>query len=139
MTDIPEIQFEPGQYTRKRLMVTLRQPKGSATDAPPTVVLEGEDGTGVAVAIIGPDSPAARADAARMMRLWNAALGWVSTSDQMPPFGLPVLCRLRSCSSGSIQEHRLVRVDESDLTWRIEDGWGEVSNNWDVIEWQEPA
>lgn len=139
MTNIPEIQIDPSQYTRKRLMVTLRRAKGGTSDALPTVVLEAEEGDGVAVAILGQDSPAARADAARMMRLWNAALGWVATSDLMPPHEVPVLCRLRNCSSGNIQEHRVVRVNESDLTWRTAVGRDELSFDWDVIEWQEPA
>lgn len=43
-------------------------------DAQPRVVLEAEDGSGLALALMGPDSPQSRADGARMMVLWNAAL-----------------------------------------------------------------
>ncbi|HCF2991432.1 TPA: hypothetical protein NIB67_005568 [Pseudomonas aeruginosa] len=63
-----QIEVDPTQFTRKRLMVTLRLPK-QGEDQQPQVILEAEDGSGVAVALFGPDSPAARADAARMMAL----------------------------------------------------------------------
>ncbi|MFO6995353.1 hypothetical protein ACM7Z6_13420 [Pseudomonas aeruginosa] len=68
-----QIEVDPTQFTRKRLMVTLRLPK-QGEDQQSQVILEAEDGSGVAVALFGPDSPAARADAARMMALWNNSL-----------------------------------------------------------------
>lgn len=69
-----QLEVDISLFTRKRLMVTLRIPKDSV-DLTPHVVLEAEDQTGLAVAVFGPDSPAARADAARVMRLWNESLG----------------------------------------------------------------
>jgi hypothetical protein len=67
------LEVDATQFTRKRLMVTLRHPKEGG-DHQPQVILEAEDGSGLAVALFGQDSPAARADAARMMALWNDAL-----------------------------------------------------------------
>lgn len=69
----PSLEIDVTQFTPKRLMVTLRLPK-AGDDQQPQVILEAEDGSGLAVALFGPDSPAARADAARMMVLWNDAL-----------------------------------------------------------------
>ncbi|HBP1602220.1 TPA: hypothetical protein L5U90_003323 [Pseudomonas aeruginosa] len=67
------VEVDATQFTRKRLMVTLRLPK-EGMDQQPQIILEAEDSSGIAVALFGPDSPAARADAARMMALWNDAL-----------------------------------------------------------------
>lgn len=67
------LEVDATQFTRKRLMVTLRLPK-EGMDQQPQIILEAEDSSGIAVALFGPDSPAARADAARMMALWNDAL-----------------------------------------------------------------
>lgn len=67
------LEVDATQFTRKRLMVTLRLPKHGENQQP-QVILEAEDGSGLAVALFGTDSPAARADAARMMALWNDAL-----------------------------------------------------------------
>ena len=61
---------------------------------------------------------------------------WISTAQQMPPLGQPVMCRLRHCSTRSIQTHRLVKVDESDCDWRTADDRAELSFDWDVIEWE---
>lgn len=69
----PPLEVDATQFTRKRLMVTLRLPK-EGDDQSPQVILEAEDGSGLAVALFGPDSPAARADAARVMTIWNASL-----------------------------------------------------------------
>lgn len=66
------MEIDPTKYTRKRLMVTLRARKDDP-EKKPQVVLEADDQSGVAVAIFGDDSPEARADAARVMRLWNNA------------------------------------------------------------------
>ena len=78
MTDsvaLPVLDIDLSQFTRGRLMVTTRVPLGlSAEETLPWVVLEMEDGSGKAVAMFGPDTPAARADAARMMKLWNDSL-----------------------------------------------------------------
>lgn len=71
----PVMEIDEVQFTRKRLMVTQRVPKGlPAAETIPWVVLEAEDGEGPAVAMCGPDTPASRADAARIVRLWNDAL-----------------------------------------------------------------
>nr|WP_172691819.1 hypothetical protein [Pseudomonas aeruginosa] len=45
-------------------------------------------------------------------------------------------CKLRHCSSGTVQQHRLVRVVEDDCTWRTAGDLCEVSYDWDVIEWE---
>jgi len=69
-------EYNPADFTQKRLKVTFRCPAWPVPDpSMPYVMAEDEAGSGVAVAIFGPDSPAARADAARMVDLWNAALG----------------------------------------------------------------
>jgi hypothetical protein len=69
------MKIDETQFTRKRLMITTRLPNFSVADPEtPWVLLEPEDGSGPAVAMLGPDSPQSRADAARMMRLWNDAL-----------------------------------------------------------------
>ena len=67
--------YNPADFTRKRLKVTFRFPAWPVPDPSiPYVMAEDEAGSGVAVAIFGPDSPAARADAARMVGLWNDSL-----------------------------------------------------------------
>ncbi|MBK3780070.1 hypothetical protein G3A43_07355 [Paraburkholderia aspalathi] len=72
---LPVMEIDPTQFTRQRLMVTTRVPQGlPAADSEPWVVLEAEDGSGKAVAMCGPDTPASRADARRLAQLWNAAL-----------------------------------------------------------------
>lgn len=63
------------EFTRKHLKVTLRKPNWPVPNPDiPYVIAEDEEGSGVGVAIFGPDTPAARADAARMVVLWNKAL-----------------------------------------------------------------
>lgn len=65
----------PEEFTRKRLKVTLRKPNWPVPDPDtPYVIAEDEEGSGIGVAIFGPDTPAARADAARMVLLWNIAM-----------------------------------------------------------------
>ena len=71
---LPQMEIDPQLFTRKRVMVTTRVPKDAPEDAQPWVVLEAEDGSGLVVAMMGPDTPQSRADGARMMELWNAAL-----------------------------------------------------------------
>jgi hypothetical protein len=75
------LEVDLSQYTRKRVMVTTRLPKHNAPGSPPWVVLEAEDGSGVAIALMGPDTPATRADAARMMQLWNNSLPAADQND----------------------------------------------------------
>lgn len=71
---LPRMEIDLQLFTRKRVMVTTRAPKYAPEDAQPWVVLEAEDGSGLIVAMMGPDTPQSRADGARMMELWNAAL-----------------------------------------------------------------
>jgi len=72
--ELPTLEVDDSQFTRTRVKVTSRLPNGARPGDPPWVMLEAEDNS-VAIAAMGTDSPAARADAARMMRLWNDALG----------------------------------------------------------------
>lgn len=69
------MQIDEALFTRKRVMITTRPPKFAVADpAKPWVMLEAEDGSGLTLALMGPDSAEARADAARMMKLWNDSL-----------------------------------------------------------------
>lgn len=69
------MQIDETKFTRKRVMVTARLPKFAVADpTTPWVMLEAEDGSGLTVALMGADSPESRADAARMMKLWNDSL-----------------------------------------------------------------
>ncbi|NUX58004.1 hypothetical protein [Paraburkholderia youngii] len=69
------MQIDESRFTRKRVMLTTRLPKFPVVDPTiPWVMLEAEDGSGLTIALMGPDSPESRADAARMMKLWNEAL-----------------------------------------------------------------
>ncbi|WP_420213402.1 hypothetical protein ACN8ZM_39985 (plasmid) [Burkholderia aenigmatica] len=69
------MQIDETRFTRKRVMITTRLPKVAVADPTiPWVMLEAEDGSELTVAMMGPDSPESRADAARMMKLWNGAL-----------------------------------------------------------------
>lgn len=61
--------------------------------------------------------------------------GWVPASKGMPAYDLPVLCKLQHATTGSIQEHELVRVQEEDCSWRTADDHAELSHDWNVIEW----
>ncbi|GEM_PF-5719970 len=63
-------------------------------------------------------------------------MAWIKTKDLMPTPGVPVQCKLRHCSSGDIQQHRLVRVVEDDCSWRTAGDLCELSYDWDVIEWE---
>ncbi len=60
---------------------------------------------------------------------------WVQTKDRLPSTGSEVQCRLKHFSTGKIQEHRLVKVNEDDCSWRTADDRSEISYNWDVVEW----
>lgn len=74
-TSLEILEIDHSQYSKVRLVVTVRKPKNdSVFGSDEQVILESEDGSGLVVAIFGKDSPAARADAARMMALWNGAL-----------------------------------------------------------------
>lgn len=68
------MRIDATAQSKTRLKMTIRKPKSPALGTDPWVMLEDEAGSGVSVAAFGPDSPAARADAARMMELWNTAL-----------------------------------------------------------------
>ncbi|MFM0411235.1 hypothetical protein [Paraburkholderia dipogonis] len=69
------MQIDESNFTRTRVKITSRLPKFAVADpTTPWVMLEAEDDSGLIVAVMGPDSPAARADAARMMNLWSDAL-----------------------------------------------------------------
>ncbi len=73
-----------GEFTRKRLKVTLRKPNWPVPDPDiPYVIAEDAEDSGVGVAIFGPDTLAARADAARMVLMWNKALD----GEALPPAG----------------------------------------------------
>lgn len=68
------MQINESKFTRTRVKITARLPKFAVADpTTPWVMLEAEDDCGLTVALMGPDSPASRADAARMMKLWNDA------------------------------------------------------------------
>lgn len=60
---------------------------------------------------------------------------WVSPSVVMPAVGREVLCKLQHCDSKAVVEHRLVHVDESDVTWRTSGDLAEVSYDWNVTQW----
>tara|TARA_B100002003_G_C14001877_1_gene483620 strand:- start:535 stop:756 length:222 start_codon:yes stop_codon:yes gene_type:complete len=62
---------------------------------------------------------------------------WVKAKERLPSIGAEVECRLKHFKSEAIQEHLLVRVDESDCLWRTADDYCEISYSWDVIEWYE--
>lgn len=64
-----------------------------------------------------------------------AAGTWVAVTERMPAYGQEVLCRLRYADGGDMQEHRLLHVNESDVTWRLPGGRGELSYDWTVTEW----
>lgn len=66
-------------------------------------------------------------------------MAWIKTNESLPPFGKAVNCQLIHCSSGSTQLHRLIRVDESDCSWRTADDHSEISFDWDVIKWDEDS
>ena len=62
---------------------------------------------------------------------------WIRVKSRYPEYEVPVLCRLKHWFKGTIQEERLIRVDESDCTWRTAGDRCEVSFDWDVVEWLE--
>jgi len=64
---------------------------------------------------------------------------WVSVFDEMPEPECPVLCQLKNCFSGNVQEHELIHVLEDDCSWRTADDRSEVSHSWDVMVWKRPA
>lgn len=61
--------------TQKRLKVTIRKPKNlSLFGSSAHVVLELEDGSGLAVAVLGTDDPISRANAVKICNLWNKSI-----------------------------------------------------------------
>ncbi len=60
---------------------------------------------------------------------------WIESATSMPAVGREVLCKLQHCDSKTVVEHRLVRVDESDVTWRTAGDLAEVSYDWTVTQW----
>jgi len=61
---------------------------------------------------------------------------WVEVRNELPKYNHPVMCKLQSCVTDRIEEHRLLRVDETDCEWRTTDDNSEISYNWTVIEWR---
>lgn len=53
-----------------------------------------------------------------------------------PPVGCRVIAKLKHCSSGHVVVEELIRVDESDATWRTAAGRSELSFDWDVVSWR---
>ena len=47
-----------------------------------------------------------------------------------------VLAKLRHCPTKEEQEHRLIFVNEDDVSWRTAKGHAEIDFSWDVIAWQ---
>lgn len=67
-----------------------------------------------------------------------AATGnWIKPQERMPDAGREVLCKLQHADTKRVIEHRLRRVKESDCDWRIAGDGGEVSYDWNVIEWED--
>ena len=62
---------------------------------------------------------------------------WVNPHERIPETGKPVLCKVRHFHTKNIQEHELVKVDESDCDWRTSDDNSELSYDWTVIEWKD--
>ena len=62
---------------------------------------------------------------------------WVSVSQRMPTFGEPVRAKIKHHTNGTLMDVALVRVDESDCTWRTLDDNSELSFNWSVVSWRE--
>ncbi|MBM5458684.1 hypothetical protein H8F21_14035 [Pseudomonas sp. P66] len=62
-------------------------------------------------------------------------MAWIKPQERYPTVGKPVVCRLRHCTTGATLESRLIKVDESDCTWRVADDGYELSYDWDVVEW----
>lgn len=64
-------------------------------------------------------------------------MAWIKTNDRLPEIGESVTCRLQQVFNGTVVEHELCRVDESDCTWRTADDGSEISYSFNVIEWEE--
>lgn len=62
----------------------------------------------------------------------------ISIKDKLPGAGAEVLCQLKHCHTGNMQEHRLIRVEEDDCSWRTADDRSELSYDWNVVAWYEP-
>lgn len=64
-------------------------------------------------------------------------VAWINVRDRLPATGAEVLCRLQHFKTEAIQEHKLLKVDEGDCSWRTADDHSEISYSWDVVEWQD--
>ncbi|EJY6032818.1 hypothetical protein FA341_31685 [Pseudomonas aeruginosa] len=64
-------------------------------------------------------------------------MGWIKTSDRLPRAGAEIQCRLKHFNTKGVLEHRLVKVEEDDCSWRTADDHSEISYDWDVVEWYE--
>lgn len=64
-------------------------------------------------------------------------MAWIPCKARLPAVGSKVLCKLQHCHTGGIQEHELVKVRESDCSWRTADDNSELSYDWNVLEWFE--
>lgn len=61
---------------------------------------------------------------------------WTKTADRMPEAGRIVRCRIQHCErKDNIQEHELMKVNESDCDWRTADDNSEVGYDWTVVGW----
>lgn len=61
--------------------------------------------------------------------------GWHDPKVEMPPKQLPVIGKLKHCTTGGCTKATLIHVDETDCAWRTEDGY-ELSYDWDVAAWR---
>ena len=66
-------------------------------------------------------------------------MSWIKIEEQLPPLGLVVACQLHHDLNGTVCEHDLVRVDETDCTWRTADDHCEISYSWNVVAWKPKA
>ncbi|MDO8728381.1 MAG: hypothetical protein Q7K26_06695 [bacterium] len=61
---------------------------------------------------------------------------WIKALDRLPEVGRIVRCRIQHLGrKDNIQEHELMKVNESDCDWRTSDDNSEVGYDWAVIEW----
>lgn len=55
----------------------------------------------------------------------------------VPPVGKPVVCLVQHFHTKSLKEVELIRVDETDQTWRTSDDNSELSYDWTVTHYRE--
>lgn len=60
---------------------------------------------------------------------------WINPQKKMPKLRVPVLCAIQHWHTKGIQYNFLVRVKESDVTWRLADDRAELSYDYNVIYW----